>query len=512
MPGVRTLGDLIACEGPLAAKQLREVAAGVADALARVHAIGLVHGGLGPDHVLITANGPRVTGFAGRADTGGEAGDPSEDVYAFATLITLAGGGLASPELRPLLRRCLDPDPRQRPTAHDLDRVLSPRPLAPTPPAPRPPTEVDVPHTVEPSAPPAGHGATRRRLLIAAGVTLTGATVAAAGLAIAGLSTDPGVPEPSTRWRRGVEGRVTSLQVFDRVAYCACTADVVKAVGTDGGVGLWTARTESAVDNAPLVTGTAVFVACAAGQVYALDPGTGQQMWRHELRAGVGGSPLLFGTSLVVGTAGDRLIALDMAGGGPRWEWEGDTGHGGVAPIAAGPAGDRILLAHTDGTISAFHPDIRSVLWSTTVPAPVETAARAVDGLVYVVSDTWLSVLNARTGTLAWRFRTGPGPTTPTVANGIVYTSDADTVYALDARTGVEVWRRPVGARVPSPVAVVDGVVYGGGDETLHAFDPMSGKRHWTHPVPAYPSAAPAGARGVLLLGTGGSELIALNT
>ncbi|MYW06613.1 hypothetical protein GT354_51715, partial [Streptomyces sp. SID3343] len=163
MPGVRTLGEVVEHDGPLAEGPLREIAAGIADALARVHAIGLVHGRLGPDQVLITPYGPRVTGFAGRA--GDTAGDPAQDVLAFANLITFAGGGTSPPGLRPLLRLCLDPDPDQRPTAVDLDRVLTPRPPVLVLPPPVRDT-ADVPREAVAQDPPTGRGSTRRRLLV----------------------------------------------------------------------------------------------------------------------------------------------------------------------------------------------------------------------------------------------------------------------------------------------------------------------------------------------------------
>ncbi|MFI6978117.1 PQQ-binding-like beta-propeller repeat protein [Embleya sp. NPDC050154] len=511
MPGVRTLGEVLDHDGPLADGPLREVAAGIADALARVHAIGLVHGRLGPDQVLITPYGPRVTGFAGRTDAD-DGGDPSEDVYAFGTLITLAGGGTPSAELSPLLRRCLDPDPGQRPTAVDVDRVLTPRPSILVLPAAPARERADMPQAARAQDPPTGSRLTRRRLLIAGGFAVTAATVTSAGVAFARLG--EGRSQPKTRWRRAVEGRVTTLQVFDNVAYCTTTENVVMALGTETGVALWTARTESMVWSEPVVSGTAVFLACVAGQLSALDPGNGERVWQQYAGDQILGAPVMLGSSLVVGTRDDRVLAFDIAQGAHRWEWSESAQRGGVMPAVIGEngGGDLVYLTHTDGTVSAIVPERGEPRWSIHLAAPITRPPHVVRDLVYVVTGFTLVALNIATGEIVWRFRGTPDLTAPVVVDDIIYTTDVGTLYALDARTGAERWRRTTGAGVPSPVAVVDGIAYAGGTDELHAFDRATGRRRWTHPLSTYLTAAAAGTGEVLLLGTAGSELVALES
>ncbi|MGC0422829.1 PQQ-binding-like beta-propeller repeat protein [Embleya sp. AB8] len=511
MPGVRTLGEVLDHDGPLAAGPLREVAAGIADALARVHAIGLVHGRLGPDQVLLTPYGPRVIGFAGRSDADG-GGDPSADVYAFAVLITLAGGGTASAELDPLLRRCLDPDPGRRPTAADLDRVLTPRPAVLVPPPALVDEPADTPQEARAQDPPTGRGPTRRRLFVAGGLALAAATVTSAGVAFARL-VDDGPRRPKTRWRRAVDGRVTTLQVFDNVAYCTTTDNVVMALGTETGVALWTARTESMVWADPVVSGTAVFVACVAGQISALDPGSGERQWQQYAGDQILGAPVLYGSSLVVGTRDNRVVGIDMAQGAHRWQWTDSVAHGGVMPAPVATGGDFLYLTYNDGTVSAIRENLPLPNWSIHLTGPITRPPRVIRDLVYVVTGFTLVALNIANGEIRWRFQGTPDMTAPVVAENLVYTTDVGTLYALDAQTGAERWRQTTGARVPSPVALVGGTAYAGGTDVLHAFDPLTGRRRWTHPLPTYLTAAPAGgAGGVLLLGTAGSELIALET
>jgi outer membrane protein assembly factor BamB len=504
MPGVRTLGEVMERDGPLAEGPLREVAAGVADALARVHAIGLVHGRLGPDQVLITPYGPRVRGFAGRpADAGG---DPAEDVYAFAILITLAGGGTSPGDLRPLLRRCLDPDPAQRPTAVDLDRVLTPRPPVLVLPPPVRDT-ADVPRAVEAQDPPTGRGLTRRRLLVAGGVAVTAATVTTAGFAYARLA-NGGHPQPTLRWRRTVGGRVTTLQVFAETGYCACSDSVFKAFGTATGVPVWTARTDGTLWSEPVVTAAAVYVACPPGQVYALDSALGQRIWQFVTDTDVVGSPVLSGSSLVVTTAAGEVLGFDTVRGERRWTWKDRGEHGWASPAAAG---ETLFVIHADGTVFALRADTRDVLWTVKLDPPVIGPPRAIGGLLYVVSGGMLLALDPRSGDTMWRYRGRLDLSTPVFAKNLLYTTDVGALYALDPATGAERWRRQTGATVPGPVAILDGVAYAGGDGVLHAFDAESGEPRWTYAVPTYLTTAPAGSKDLLVFGTAGQELIALD-
>ncbi|MDG4865060.1 protein kinase, partial [Streptomyces sp. T-3] len=57
------LARLIAEQGPLSADALREVALGLAEALAALHEAGVIHGDLGPSRVLMAASGPRLLDF-----------------------------------------------------------------------------------------------------------------------------------------------------------------------------------------------------------------------------------------------------------------------------------------------------------------------------------------------------------------------------------------------------------------------------------------------------------------
>ncbi|WP_438296290.1 serine/threonine-protein kinase [Streptomyces sp. HUAS TT7] len=162
------LASLITEDGPLPESAVRDLGAGLAEALAAVHRTGLVHRDLKPGNILVTRDGPRIIdfgiaralsdgpalttlgaaigtpGFMSPEQAQGLAITPASDVFSLGAVLCYAatghgpfGTGTAHallyrvvhdrpdltglpPALRPALQRCLAKQPHQRPSPDDL--------------------------------------------------------------------------------------------------------------------------------------------------------------------------------------------------------------------------------------------------------------------------------------------------------------------------------------------------------------------------------------------------------
>lgn len=132
IPGA-SLRETVTGEGPLPGAPLLALAIGMAAGLAAIHQAGLVHGALGPDHVILSPAGPRVVHFSVTPPYG--AATPAADLLAWALTVMFAAAGrpavgegelAALPEpLRSAVSACLSPDPAVRPAARAvLARLL----------------------------------------------------------------------------------------------------------------------------------------------------------------------------------------------------------------------------------------------------------------------------------------------------------------------------------------------------------------------------------------------------
>jgi eukaryotic-like serine/threonine-protein kinase len=129
-----TLTEAVRHEGPLPHAVLAALAIGTATGLLAIHQTGLVHGELGPDHVVLGPDGPRLTHFGITPPYG--AATPAADLVAWARTVMFAAVGrppvgpqdlAALPEdLREVVAACVAPDPATRPVARAvLAKLLS---------------------------------------------------------------------------------------------------------------------------------------------------------------------------------------------------------------------------------------------------------------------------------------------------------------------------------------------------------------------------------------------------
>jgi serine/threonine protein kinase len=168
-----SLADAVADHGPLQARVVRALAAGLAEGLAAIHGAGVVHRDLKPSNVLLASDGPRIIDFgisrAAEASAltaagmfvgspafmspeqaeGGPVG-PASDIFSLGSVLTFAATGRGpfggdsvpalfyqvvngepgldglTPELAALVGRCLAKHPPDRPAPQQIIAELGP--------------------------------------------------------------------------------------------------------------------------------------------------------------------------------------------------------------------------------------------------------------------------------------------------------------------------------------------------------------------------------------------------
>jgi outer membrane protein assembly factor BamB len=127
------------------------------------------------------------------------------------------------------------------------------------------------------------------------------------------------------------------------------------------------------------------------------------------------------------------------------------------------------------------------VLWSYPSGIVSSISIDQVGGLVYFGALSGLDALEVTTGTLRWRYQTGPGTVTGPISAGDTLYFSADGAYALNATDGTLLWHNALGANQSTsstPVAVQNGRLYvgqtdGSGNSTLYALATSDGSVLW---------------------------------
>jgi outer membrane protein assembly factor BamB len=166
----------------------------------------------------------------------------------------------------------------------------------------------------------------------------------------------------------------------------------------------------------------------------------------------------------------------------------------------------RIYGAFLDGLIAAGDAKTGKRVWVRRLDAHLESSPLAVDGTLFLGTDTTdVVALRASDGRTRWRFNSPAAiKASPSYHDGRVFVADYQSaMFALDAASGRPVWRTNT-SKVPpyghggffSSPAIDFGRVYAARDDgTVYAFDEKSGKVDWSFDTGGQVYGSPAVAR-----------------
>lgn len=218
----------------------------------------------------------------------------------------------------------------------------------------------------------------------------------------------------------------------------------------------------------PAVAGDAVYAVGPHGQLLAVDARTGAFRWRHDLVKefgatlpgwGFGSSPLVEGRLLILPTGGEKsrgLLAFDRATGRLVWHAPHMKATAYSSAVAATIGGTRQIVTVAGDRVFAVRPQDGSLLWA--VPGPGLNPEVANSPIVLpddrVLITTWPGAMMlkvSREGKTfgaaeVWRSTFPRGANGPTIhRDGLLYGFAGPQLVCVDAATGQVRWRERTG-------------------------------------------------------------------
>ncbi len=467
--------------------RLLEAATTVAEALAYVHRLGMVHRDLTPRNILLTPQGtPKVMDFGlvqltetskqltrtgltlgtpqymAPEQATGEATGAATDLYAFGAVLyrTLTGVSAFEGENDQAVLY-----------QHVYGKVSPPSELNPQVPEALSRLVMSLLEK-EPARRPASGTAVAETLR----AVLASVRRASVGLPGAGPGRHhaypSGPPLPQTigeRWRANVgEGPQfpSGLTAAGGFLLVGQRSDALAVLRPADGAVHATFELGDEASQPPLVVHGRVYVTSRDGSLQALSWPGGERLWAREDEDVVGASP--YGRDVVV-AAGDRL---------ELWTAEGD-------------ASWRVDLGASAVTAPTLHRGLAL--------APTE--------------DGWLHAVRLATGKHAFKVQVGPMASPPSAVGGVALVpARAGELHAFDLEKRDVVWTYDLeGEQWSTPVVSQQYVYATSWGQRIHALTLASGDDVWTRPLPAAVTATPAMAAGALYVGTENGDVIALD-
>ncbi|WP_435243776.1 PQQ-binding-like beta-propeller repeat protein [Streptomyces cucumeris] len=523
-PALTLPAALAAHGGPLPESTVRALGAALAECLAEAHANGLVHAGISPGSVLLTLDGPRLTGYglarAVSLDAGRRAGvlhgavsstlppgrpagaplRPQDDLYALGAVLVHAATGRIDTDpavlpdgLRAPIVACLSADPAERPEPRTLAHEFATSGTA-LPESVRATLAAQAARhpVMVPLAPPTDPEPTQGRPRPSRRAVTLGALAGAAGLAL------------------GAAGAGAARAFTDGPRR---SRPVPRVRGT-APAPLWRLTVDEDLDHPPMIWRGSIALVRGEQSVAAVRLRDGKQLWsRHDLWPT--GDFTLLGRGLFLKPSNAEFSAVSVRTGKVVWTERRYDGSGRHLFFDAALAADGDMLWFLAGKIVdgkeqgqvvvAYDVARRRELWKAPIPLTggTELSGQGVlrEGAVLVPGTLsekpWSYLaLDMRSGRKLWK-RSYRGVSSVaedirmTAPGDLLISYDQKAVQAHDLSSGERRWRFTTkGYLYTAPVVHGRTLCLTDENSNTYAIDTRHGEQRWRHGA-AFRSIAP---------------------
>ncbi|MBU4491975.1 MAG: PQQ-binding-like beta-propeller repeat protein [Euryarchaeota archaeon] len=175
-----------------------------------------------------------------------------------------------------------------------------------------------------------------------------------------------------------------------------------------------------------------------------------------------------------------------------------------------------VLYIGSNGGIHAIDAKSGRELWRTPTNGFVKSVPAVVDGVLYIgADDNRFYAIDTKDGTIKWIYKNSTDGyiSSAAVINNLAYEgSKSGSFYAFDVRIGEPLWETLTGKPIESSPAAGDGIiVFGTNGGVVIALDAANGKEKWRYDtgVSALKSS-PAIADGLVVIGSNDGSIYAL--
>ncbi len=209
----------------------------------------------------------------------------------------------------------------------------------------------------------------------------------------------------------------------------------------------WKIKTGFTIASTPALLNDRIFVGNSSGAMECYSLRDGKKQWTFRTGATVYSSPDIAGPKLVFGSSDGFVYCLNISNGSQVWKLK--TG----AAVVACPrvVQEIVYIGGSDGEFRAIDLETGRVKWKFSgIGAFVETKPLVDRGkVIFGAWDTYLYVLNASDGSLAWKWSNG----TPTLnlspaacwpvsfENSLFIVAPDRAITTFDLQTGKELFR-----------------------------------------------------------------------